>query len=70
MISPFVQALLLTGKEAVSTQTQAPREYKPEEYEEPVPVPVFDLDLSSYDLGPHGPPNRKQRRAMSKKKKT
>ena len=63
----FTQTLLLLTGEQASGPAPVLGEFK---HYEPVPIPTFELDLSGYDFGPRGPPNRKQRRAMSKKKKT
>ena len=65
----FTKALLLLTQEQSSAPAPVLGEFKHENYE-PVPIPKFEPDLSGYDFGPRGPPNRKQRRAMSKKKKT
>ena len=61
----FAQALLLLGKDGAPVPAPVLGEFK---HEEPVPIPMFEPDLSGYDFGPRGPPNRKQRRAAAKKR--
>lgn len=65
---PFVQALLLLTKERASEPAPVLGEFKHEEYEEPVPIPTFEPDLSGYDFELRDPPNRKQRRTAAKRK--
>jgi len=65
---PFIQALLLLGQDRATSEAPVLGEFKHEDYKEPVPIPTFEPDLSGYDFGQQGPPNRKQRRAAAKKR--